>query len=167
MGAGNDLPGVHFLSLFGSLFPGFIHVFHRLDDLGCLEIGSLHTLLELLEPAQQPCKLLGRFMAARKPAQKLLEEPRELRPGPAQRAADGRLDPRADHPACHGDLTLQALAELAFSLQLGMKLLEFLDTRRQRRQIEAIGLDDTPLGVPAAPPLAVRTVLKGNHTDLG
>ena len=60
-------------------------------------------------------------MAARKPVQKLLEETCELRPGPAQRAADGRFDPSADHTACNRDLALQALTELALGLQLGVQ----------------------------------------------
>ena len=67
-------------------------------------------------------------MATRKPVQKLLKKPRELAPGPAQRAADSRFNPGSDHPARNRDLALQALAELAFSLQLGMKLFELLDT---------------------------------------
>src|SRR6056297_164158 len=105
-------------------------------------------------------------MAARKSVQKLLEETRELRPGPAQRAAYRRLDPRADHPARNRDLTLQALAELALGLQLGLQLFKLLDSSRKRRQIEAVGLDDTPLSVSAAPPFAIRAILERDHTDL-
>ena len=66
-------------------------------------------------------------MATRKPIQKLVKEASELCPGTTQRAADGGFDPCADHPARDRDLTLQALAELAFSLQLGMQSLELLD----------------------------------------
>ncbi len=115
---GNDLPGVHFLNLLKYLLGGFSCVFHNIIRSNCLEVRGLYTFLELFEPRQKPFQCLRGRIPARKAVQKILEKACEVRPRASQRAAERSLDPRADHPAGHSDLPLQALTVRALGLQL-------------------------------------------------
>ena len=163
---GNDLLGVHFLSLFRGLPFGCGCLLHSLIPGNVLEICLLHMFLQPVEPGKQLFKRLRACIGTRKSRQKLLEAIHVPQPSAAQRGLERRLDACPDHPSRHGDLALQALAKRSLFLDTTIEPRKLLDAGRQGRQIEAIGLDDVPIRIPPAPAFSVGTVLECDHTDL-